>query len=1268
MSLDRRFRALTPNAYMDLHDYREALDYAFSSSEIRNIALSGAYGSGKSSVIRSYENIHKERTFIHISLAHFDEQGKTANTRTNDIDYTQTASGKTDQGKTPAAKSDFKKTDSAKLVNDLEGKILNQLIHQIPPKSLPRSQRQIKSKSSKVLNILLAIAIPVFAALLIYVLWFHKWVATVNTLSPSIVKTALLLTDTPYLRLFVVLLLLLACGAWLFYFLDTHDLQKLFKKVDFKGIIGIELFEAEDDSYFDKYLNKVLYLFDQADADAIIFEDLDRYDVTLIFEKLREINDLVYNRTRQGLRPGKKPLRFFYLIRDDVFTTADRSKFFDFIIPIVPYVDASNSCDQLLQRFDEVGLGNTFNKRFLQDVSLYLSDMRLLSNIVNEYIIYSGRLKGSGLETQADRQLAMIIYKNIYPGDFDLLQHGRGYVFALFENKKKLIDALLEQINSEIKEVNQQIADAENERLKNMDELNALFFPLSEEVYAINGESVGALDRTKLVKRILLNPETVWSRQFRAYAQTYQLDIKAKIKEMESNPEYSRRKRMLEDKEACLRSLNSRLRTLEAHKLGLAVLKVQELLAEANENTEKKFWVPGLPPYEAHGYIDKIRNDKGYKLLKYLIRNGYIDENYAAYVSYFYPNSLTARDRNFLLALSDHTTLDYEYHLDRPDAILERLELSDFSRREVRNFDLLNYLLEKCHGEELHILMQTCNDDNDAYKFIIQFWHSTPNTPKLICLIYKEQPAWFREWYESGLLKGSEWKLFLLDSIYSLSSEQLLRINADNWLADAISDDRDFIRIDHPNIDKLVSAFKSLNVQFPFVEYGEDEMPLLGEIYRENLYVLNLPMLRIFLKEYFGASGPEAESRSYSYISLSPDEPLSKRVLENMVIYAEAILHESTVRFSDDEIAAIDFLNCETLSEKYKQEYIQRLDTVIEDINSIKESPLWSNLIEYRRLEYTWENIADYFAAFEPDSDELPPELAEFINSCTGKLGWNYVDLNGRIGEDSAKKLRRAILSNAELSLERYRTALEGFTTIYNEGLPASVPSDEKMRIVLELKRLPMTVKNVEYIRKSYPHLWTDFVFFSGSDELLTLMENEEVSLSEDELTSLLEDERITNEAAFGLMEYFDSIPLENRVYSPWIKAKIIEDYLSRQEISGLLRSFGQESKEVRTAFLNYAAANADIVAAEAIDAQHIPAEIYAACLAGLPAARAETLRQFIPDSNFELVCTGNCKPTFQDTVVTRTILDYFKHQRWISSYSILDDGRIRAYPTRKQS
>lgn len=369
MPFENKFRPLTPNDAIDLHHYQEALDYVFSSGKIRNIALTGSYGSGKSSVIRSYENIHKKQTFIHISLARFEEQGQSAGN--------------------PA--------DPTKTVNILEGKIINQLLHQIPEKELPPSYIQPQGRISWKRHLLMVLSFLAFIVSGIYVFQFQKLVSAVSGLGESQVKSLLQITTNPYGRLIGIGLFLILLGCGMFYILRTYPFRVFFKKVDLKGLVGIELFSAEEDTYFDKFLHRVLQLFDQANADAIIFEDLDRYDVTLIFEKLREISDLAYSREKLGLRQRKKPLRFFYLIRDDVFTASDRSKFFDFIIPVVPYVDASNSCDQLLQQFEEAGFSGLFSKLFLQDVSLYLGDMRLVSNIVNEFSVYRGRLSGSGL-------------------------------------------------------------------------------------------------------------------------------------------------------------------------------------------------------------------------------------------------------------------------------------------------------------------------------------------------------------------------------------------------------------------------------------------------------------------------------------------------------------------------------------------------------------------------------------------------------------------------------------------------------------------------------------------------------------------------------------------------------------------------------------------------------------------------------------------------------------------------------------------------------
>ena len=67
--------------------------------------------------------------------------------------------------------------------------------------------------------------------------------------------------------------------------------KNIFRKLNIKGN-EIEIFEKSDDSYFDKYLNEVLYLFENADADVIVFEDMDRFNTNGIFERLREVNTL----------------------------------------------------------------------------------------------------------------------------------------------------------------------------------------------------------------------------------------------------------------------------------------------------------------------------------------------------------------------------------------------------------------------------------------------------------------------------------------------------------------------------------------------------------------------------------------------------------------------------------------------------------------------------------------------------------------------------------------------------------------------------------------------------------------------------------------------------------------------------------------------------------------------------------------------------------------------------------------------------------------
>lgn len=66
-----RFERLTPADNVDLDVYEDTIDYVFDNPDVRNVATSGAYSAGKSSVLASYKKKYSNLCFLYISLAHF---------------------------------------------------------------------------------------------------------------------------------------------------------------------------------------------------------------------------------------------------------------------------------------------------------------------------------------------------------------------------------------------------------------------------------------------------------------------------------------------------------------------------------------------------------------------------------------------------------------------------------------------------------------------------------------------------------------------------------------------------------------------------------------------------------------------------------------------------------------------------------------------------------------------------------------------------------------------------------------------------------------------------------------------------------------------------------------------------------------------------------------------------------------------------------------------------------------------------------------------
>ena len=407
------FERLTPINDVDLNVYEEAINYVFDYSDIRNVAISGAYSAGKSSILASYERKHSNLRFLHISLAHFEYPDYKVGTEVKKSVL---------EGKITEVKESV-----------LEGKILNQLIHQIPSEKIPQTNFRVKKKISDKNIKWMTFEVVLFLVMLIHFTFFDVWKKYVNALPNNLFKTILTISTHPYALIGSGIIMVIIFSTILYKLIRTQKNKNVFRKLNLQGN-EIEIFKESDDSYFDKYLNEVLYLFENADADVIVFEDMDRFNANRIFERLREVNTLA---NIQLQKEENRVLRFFYLLRDDIFDSKDRTKFFDYIVPVIPVVDSSNSYDQFISHFKNSGVFEKFDKSFLQGLSLYIDDMRLLKNIYNEFVIYFNRLNTTELD--CNKMLAIITYKNLFPRDFAELQLNQGFVYTIFSKKSHLI-------------------------------------------------------------------------------------------------------------------------------------------------------------------------------------------------------------------------------------------------------------------------------------------------------------------------------------------------------------------------------------------------------------------------------------------------------------------------------------------------------------------------------------------------------------------------------------------------------------------------------------------------------------------------------------------------------------------------------------------------------------------------------------------------------------------------------------------------------------
>ena len=197
---------------------------------------------------------------------------------------------------------------------------------------------------------------------------------------------------------------------------------------------------------------------------------------------------------------------------------------------------------------------------------------------------------------------------------------------------------LSENLSEKISEVVHKIERTKNEHLKTIEELDVVF------------------EDKKLID--------YWNR-------------KQELSEADKK-DYAERKQAIENR------LNNTIPDLESVKLSMEhelILTQNKPLSDIinRDNISKIFSITSTNEIGYVTEFNEIKSSEYFDLLKYLIRNGYIDETYADYMTYFYENSLSRVDKTFLRSITDKRAKDYTYKLKDPKLVVSRLRLVDFS-------------------------------------------------------------------------------------------------------------------------------------------------------------------------------------------------------------------------------------------------------------------------------------------------------------------------------------------------------------------------------------------------------------------------------------------------------------------------------------------------------------------------------------------------------------------------------------------------------------
>ncbi|WP_328325749.1 hypothetical protein OHA70_36330 [Kribbella sp. NBC_00382] len=382
---------------------------------------------------------------------------------------------------------------------------------------------------------------------------------------------------------------------------------------------------------------------------------------------------------------------------------ANRTKFFDLVIPVVPFISYRNARELLSALLKQAGI--TGIERPLVDlVARHTTDMRLLLNMRNEYLVFAERpleadKRAPGLTTS--NLFALVAYKNLHLEDFEQISRRNSDLDNLYVDRRDLVRSCVAGLEKEKRDLlanhvrvrsMQAIAERLGQKLARFAELawkSSGYASWPQHCCQIGGDEFtseqlatyefwAAAPDAGSIDLVAINPP---SGQRQRFLTLQREDVNLLFSDAVEAGRWD--KIDTEADSAKLARIDRDLAFVRGADFDdLAKARRFRLAVDASEQT----------------FAELVDATMRSELAGELVKRGYIDRNFALYAAQFYGDFTGVDVATFIVQNVQTNTMEAAYQFTSPGAVENLLaETDDDFTHSVSayNIDVLNHLLSR---------------------------------------------------------------------------------------------------------------------------------------------------------------------------------------------------------------------------------------------------------------------------------------------------------------------------------------------------------------------------------------------------------------------------------------------------------------------------------------------------------------------------------------------------------------------------------------------